>query len=231
MPTPPYGQAHHDAARQHATPVQVSIRQNGFVPVEMAIAASWNTSTPLSPTRPAQSIHEPPYQGERQAYGTLKLGTMDDPMYAFVFDLTPGPHPRLYFDRNHNGDLTDDDGPLTNQGSGIFATRIHLPMANLIKEMPLPETFTLWFFTNDRLWSSGAVAHYSRTQWRGTVTLEGHTYTAYLADTGDNDADFTNDGMAIDLDENGKIDRQSEVFRPHWVARIHNTDYVFTITW
>jgi hypothetical protein len=137
----------------------------------------------------------------------------------------------LYFDRNHNGDLTDDGGPLTNQGSGIFATRIYLPFAHLIKEMPFSEDFTLWFFTNDHLWSSGAVAHYSRTQWQGTVNLEGRPYTAYIADTGNNDADFTNDGIAIDVDRNGKIDRHSEVFRPHRVAHIHNKDYVFVITW
>jgi hypothetical protein len=230
-PSPLYGKAYHEDAMKHATPVQVSLRQNGFVPVGMTVAASWNTPTLLSPVPPPRIIKEPAYQGSSQRYGVLKLGTMANALYDFVFDLIAGPHPVLYFDANQNGDLTDDGKPLINQGTGIFATRIDLPWQRLIKEVTFPGQFQLWFFTNDALWKQGSVAHYSRTQLKGTVHVAGKTYLAYIADARDNDADFTNDGIAIDVNGDGEIDRDREVFPPQQVAHIHGKDYVFRITW
>jgi hypothetical protein len=207
------------------------MRQSGFTPVVMKVAASWNTSTPLSPTAPSRIFKEPRYQGSSQRYGTLRLGTQTNPLYDFVFDLIPAPHPLVYFDANQNGDLTDDGKPLTNQGSGIFASTIHLPFRHLVRDAPFADDFSLWFFTNDSLWPRGAVAHYSRTQLKGTVAVEGHTYVAYIADAGENDADLTNDGISVDINGDGKIDRQQEFFPPGQVAYIHGKEYIFVITW
>jgi hypothetical protein len=231
LPSPPYGAAYHEQAMSWAQPVPVSLRQQGFVPVDMHVPYSWNTSTPLSPT-PSPGIKKTPaYQGSGQWYGMLKLGTRANPFYHFVFDLVTGPHPVVYFDANQNGDLTDDGAPLTNQGSGIFATRITLPWRRLSAEAPFPGQYQLWFFTNDTLWQRSAVAHYSRTQLRGTVSLAGKTYLAQIADARDNDADLTNDGIYLDINGNGKIDRDGEFFPPQQVARIDGQDYVFVITW
>jgi hypothetical protein len=230
-PSPLYGKAYHAEAMKHATPVQVSIRRDGFTPVEMKVAASWKTLTPLSPTTPAGIRQEPVYRGGSQRYGTLWLGTTENNRYDFVFDLVPGAHPLVYFDANQNGDLSDDGSLLTNQGSGIFATTIALPFRRLVKEVSFPGAYALWFFTNDSLWQRSAVAHYSRTQLKGTVHLAGKAYVAYIADTGDNDANLTNDGLSIDLNGDGAIDRQQEYFPPDQVAHIHGQDYVFVITW
>jgi hypothetical protein len=229
--SPPYGKAYHADAIQRATPVRVAIRQSGFTPVVMKVAVSWNTSTPLSPTAPSSIHQEPAYQGSSQRYGTLRLGTQKDSLYDFVFDLISGPHPVVYFDANQNGNLTDDGKPLTNQGSGIFATTIHLPFRRLVRDAPFPGDFTLWFFTNDAMWPRGAVAHYSRTQLKGTVYVDGHAYVAYIADAGENDTDLTNDGISVDVNSDGEINRQQEFFPPGQVAYIHGKEYVFVITW
>jgi hypothetical protein len=231
MPSPPYGQAYHDLALKDAEPVHVSIREGGFSPIEMRIAARWNVSTPLTAEAPEVIRREPPYHGSRQMYGLLTLGTTANNAYAFAMDLIDGPHPVLYFDVNRNGDLTDDGGPLTNQGSGIFATTIRIPFHRVLKEAHFPGHFVLWFFTNESLWRRGAVAHYSRTQLQGTVRIAGASYVAYLADTDGNDADFTNDGIAVDLNGDGKIDSTTERFLPHQVARIRDQNYAFRITW
>jgi hypothetical protein len=197
----------------------------------MQVAARWKTSTPLSPTPPAGIRQEPVYRGSRQRYGTLRLGTRENNLYHFVFDFVSGPQPIVYVDMNQNGDLTDDGQPLTNQGSGIFATTIALPFRRLVKEVAFPGDYAVWFFTNDSLWQRSAVAHYSRTQLKGAVHIAGKTYVAYIADTGDNDADLTNDGLSVDLNGDGNIDRQQEYFPPDQVAHIHGQNYVFVVTW
>jgi hypothetical protein len=230
-PVPAYGKAYHEEAMKHATPVEVSIRRDGFTPVEMKVAARWNTPTPLSPTPPARITKHPVYQGSSQRYGTLRLGTRENTLYDFVFDLISGPHPIVYFDANQNGDLSDDGKPLTNQGSGIFASVITLPFRRLVGEVSFPGDYILWFFTNDSLWQRHAIAHYSRTQLKGTVQIAGKAYVAYIADAGNNDADLTNDGLSVDLNGNGAIDRHEEYFPPDKVAHIHGQDYAFVITW
>jgi hypothetical protein len=230
-PAPMYGKAYHEDAMKHATPVKVSIRQDGFTPVEMKVTVSWNTSTPLSSTPPARITTHPVYQGSSQRYGTLRLGTGENTLYDFVFDLISGPHPIVYFDANQNGNLSDDGKPLTNQGSGIFATVITLPFRRLIREVSFPGPYTLWFFTNDSLWKRYAIAHYSRTQLKGTVHIACKAYVAYIADAGNNDADLTNDGVSVDVNGDGHIDRQQEYFPPDKVAHIHGQDYAFVISW
>ena len=81
-------------------------------------------------------------------------------------------------------------------------------------------------FTNQAL-----ITYDSRTQLKGTVTITGQTYTAYIADGVNNDADFTNDAMHIDLDGDGTIDLQTASFLPGSIARIHNKPYIFAVTW
>jgi hypothetical protein len=144
MPSSPvYGQAYHEEAMKHATPVRVAIGQDGFTPVTMKVPASWNSRTQLSPTPPPRITREPVYRGSSQYYGTLQLGTRPNNLYDFVFDLIAAPNPVVYFDANQNGDLSDDGPPRTNQGSGIFAATIHLPFRRLVQEVAFPGDFNV----------------------------------------------------------------------------------------
>jgi hypothetical protein len=130
-----------------------------------------------------------------------------------------------------NDNLADDGAPLTNQGTGFFATTLRLPLTRLVPHGRLPGTYEAWVFTNQALWQQGLMTYYSRTQLKGPVTIAGQTYTAYIADGLNNDADFTNDAIHIDLDGNGTIDPQTESFLPGSIAHIHNQPYIFEITW
>jgi len=72
--------------------------------------------------------------------------------------------------------------------------------------------------------------YYSMTQLQGDLLLKGKRYTAYLADNGPVDGDYRNDGISIDLNGDGKIDRKSELFPLGKPALINGEMYSFRIT-
>ncbi len=214
-------------------PIRVEVRlSESFTVGDRFIGASWTPFTnPTSETRPPEISAEPDYRGAVQRYGRLRLGTGPDPDYHFVFDVPDAPHPVVYFDRNKNGDLTDDGPPLTNEGTGIFAARIDLPFKRLIRETDFEASYTLWFFVNDSAWKRGFANHYARTHLEGDVTLNGERLRAYILETGLHDADFTNDGISFDLDGNGKIDRRTEHVKPGDIFRYKGRFYQFEVRW
>ncbi len=228
---PAYGRTYHREALKRAVPIRVSIRENKFKPVDMMMPASWNEATPVSGEKPEDIVREPDYQGVGRRYGCLNLGTSENNRYCFAFDLIRGPNPVLYFDFNQNGDLSDDGPPLVNQGTGIFATMISIPMQRMMPQSRYAGDFLMWFFTNESLWERSHVGHYSRTQLQGFVDIEGRRLMAWIADGRNNDADFTNDGIYVDLDDNGKIDDKTERFPPDEVALIFDKEYRFIVSW
>jgi len=82
---------------------------------------------PLTTTRPAGIVKEPAYRGTPY-YGTIRLGNGPRAETRFVADRTPDDRRydnRLYFDRNHNGDFTDDgDGSMQNVGKNLPGARV-----------------------------------------------------------------------------------------------------------
>ncbi|MSU24356.1 MAG: TlpA family protein disulfide reductase [Opitutus sp.] len=82
---------------------------------------------PLSTTRPAGVVKEPAYKGTPH-YGTIRLGNGPRAETRFVMDRAPDDRRydnRLYFDRNHNGDFTDDgDGEMQNVGKNLPGARV-----------------------------------------------------------------------------------------------------------
>ena len=210
--------------------IGVSISKD-FVPVGRTVAAvSGRSSESLSNLKPEAIVKEPEYRGKSRKYGKLLLGTRKEKTYYYAFDID-SPHPVLYFDMNQNGDLSDDGPPLKNQGSGLFATTIKLPMNRLIKELDRREDFNIWLFTNKALWPKGYIRHYSRTQMKGTVRIDARSCLAYIAEREINDADFTNDSIYIDLNDNGKIEYRSEFIGHRSVALIGGKQYWFDINW
>jgi len=99
----------------------------------------------------------------------------------------------------------------------------------VIDQLDTDADFRIWFFTSDRSWEKGYASHYSRTALKGTVSIGGRTYAAYIAEIRLNDGDFTNDGICIDLNENGKIERSTEHVRSHQILHIDGTPYRFDI--
>lgn len=202
----------------------IALSGDGFQPVNFEVRASSSPlNLPLSRSRPESVGAEPRYAGAQQWYGTLKLGSPRR-NFTLVLDLTPEQRIQMWFDANANGDLTDDPGPLTNQGSGHggpggFATLLRVPWETLAAQAKFRGDFEIWFYSNKSGWEQGnRASHYSRTQLRGEAIVNGRRYLAWVADRDYNDADLTNDGLLVDLNANGKADRDE------WFADLHTDD-------
>jgi len=200
-----------------------------FGPVTMEIAAKSGRQSKLTEKPPKEIIKKPDFKGTRQRYGKLTLGTQPDKTYCFVLDIQTDGSPVLYFDKNRNGNLADDGPPLKNKGSGVFATTVSIPIRRLIKEYDRKANFNIWIYTKN--WPEPTFHHYSRTQMKGRVYLNGKTYLAYIAERDLNDADFTNDGLYLDIDQNDKIDSQTEWIGPGEKIVIDGKAYRFDVQW
>jgi hypothetical protein len=212
--------------------VSISVVDDGFKPGPFLVGLyTGDAVASLSEEKPAALEEEPAYQGDTQLYGCFQLGTAEPRSYYFCLDVLSESDVKLYFDVNHNGNLFDDDGPVENQGTGLFAATIGIPFNQLVPEVPFTTDFKLWVFTNDSLWPRKRVMRYSRTSLEGPVSLGAEEYTAYLIDHGGNDADLTNDGVCIDLDRDRRIDPRIECFPSDEVVEIRNQEYVFHICW
>ncbi|MES9962557.1 MAG: hypothetical protein ABW116_03370 [Candidatus Sedimenticola sp. 20ELBAFRAG] len=164
----------------------------------------------------------PDFTGPSQKYGVITLGVGQQ--YRFVLDTVPSGY-RLYLDRNRNGDLTDDGPPVENQGKGRFAATLSLPMDRVTGVSQLQGEYQLWVFANNNSWRQNTLGYYSRTQLQGRLRLGGHLFTAYLADNLVLDGDYRNDGISIDLDGDGKIDREREYLPPDEMLTLGGRDY------
>ncbi len=212
-------------------PINVSISKNGFYPVRMTLAAYAYKGFPFYKTRPAEIKVEPDYQGAFQKYGVLFLGTRKNNRFPLVFDVQEDKTIQLYFDSNQNGNLKDDGGPLKNMGNGLFGTLIQVPLRQLLKDVSFEGNYYAWVYINQELWEKKGYNFYSHTQLKGRVWIEGREYIAFLVDTRNNDADFTNDGISIDVDSNGQIDPDGEYFMPQDLLQLDGNKYEFKVTW
>ncbi len=210
-----------------ARPTQLNVSIGlGFRPAGFRIGAVSRSIT-LSDL-PGKNIHRlPRFDAPKQRYGVIRLANGRE--HGFALEMAASGY-RLFFDHNRNGDLRDDGEPLLNQGKGLFASKILLPLAQVSGIPELQGDYTLWLFTNPGNWKRHKMLFYSMTQLQGELLLKGKRYTAYLADNGPVDGDYRNDGISIDLNGDGKIDRRSERFPPGKTALINGQAYSFRIT-
>jgi hypothetical protein len=164
----------------------------------------------------------------------LQLGTRENKTYHMVYDVLDGNIVGLYFDRNQNRNLADDNGPLEIRGRRPMAAEIVIPIDQLIPDLQKTGDFHIVLLTNEQLWKVERASHYSRTQLKGRIDIAGNSYLAYLGERGVmglNDADFTNDGIYIDLNSDGKIQSEEEYVSNQWTVRGNNKEYSFDIQW
>ena len=175
-------------------------------------------------------VQVPLFEAGRQLYGILSLGTFPDRTYRFALDLIRNGDPVMYFDFNANGDLGDDGPPIPHAGEGRFSAEIGIPFERLVREVRLPGELKIWMYSNEMLWPTRHLAHYSVTAMKGAVVLDGRRYLAYVAETKVNDADFTNDGIRVDANRNGRIERE-EFVAPGKTIEIDGRRYAFDVSW
>lgn len=210
-----------------AKPVQLDISIGmGFRPAGFRIGAV-SRSISLSPQPGKRMRRLPRFTAPQQRYGVIRLARGQE--YGFALDLAASGY-RMFLDRNRNGDLRDDGEPMLNQGKGLFAGKLILPLAQITGIPRLKGDYQLWVFTNPDSWNKGKILYYSMTQLQGELLLKGQRYTVYLADNGPVDGDYRNDGINIDLNGDGKINRGLELFPPGKPVRINGEAYSFRIT-
>ncbi len=211
-------------------PLLIDVRPETFTPVNFRIAARHPPfSTSVTDRKPDIIRREPVYGGTQRFYGVLGLGRNREQRFGFAVDMH-GPREILgvYFDRNADGDLRND-GVLRNQGTGRFAAVLKIPWRRIVPDCPYRRDFAFWFYTNEAGWQRGRFfSHYSRTQLKGSLLLGGKTFPAYLAEVGYNDGILINDGIYVDVNRDGKMDREE-----HFMEEITAGDYHrrFIVTW
>ena len=234
-PSPSYGddaRASSPGITPRTSSTTDNVRLRDFELVQSVTGGIWIPRTDsVHNLHPREITKEPAYKGTSQRYGYLKLGTRKNNVFRFVFDLVRGPHPILYFDTNQNGDLTDDGGPITNQGSGVFAAQVSIPFNQIADVKDITGDFLFWIYTTESQWDHGFVSHYSLSRFRSHLVLGGGSHLAYVMDTAKNDGDFTNDGIFVDANGDGKIQEASEWFRPGQPVVIQGKEYSVDITW
>ncbi|MDP1854134.1 MAG: hypothetical protein Q8L26_08060 [Candidatus Omnitrophota bacterium] len=187
----------------HKTEVVVDIKT--FTPVYFAWPASHEgVSNILVTDKPYFIKNEPIYYGNRQVYGCMNLGNYEYNQYCFAIDIATPENTVMYFDFNQNYNLTDDGGPLINQGafkknSLGFAATLSIPWQQVMAYSPFEGAFDIWFYANEDAGALRTFSHYSRTQLEGYIPIGKKFYHAYIADNDINDADLTNDGISIEV--------------------------------
>lgn len=112
--------------------------------------------------------------------------------------------PKLYFDENRNGDLTDDRPPAIGEGSQLLPN--HYSIHLLYEEEKVVAPYRLWMFGSNM----GGVRFYPKCHWHGTLTVKGTPYKIVAFD-GNSDGDYSNDPVVIDVNKNDKADDEEKL--------------------
>lgn len=199
---------------------------------EKAKLGYYPVQVPLSSDKPAGITKEPTYRA-KPLYGVVQVGNGPNSRYCMALDEPADAPYKIYFDKNRNGDLTDDgDGAWATKREG---TRPMYGVQNYIVRAswgtPSQETtsgdYGLAFYRFVTTPAQKYLLSYRQAARTGTVTVNGKSHKAMLVD---NDADALyskplNDGgmpigggtaarpiwLAVDMNDDGKYD-QPELF-------------------
>ena len=207
-------------AKPEINDIEVSIGK-GFSPVHFKMAAMTHRLA-LSSQPPAMVKRLPQFRGKQQRYGMLVF--QQSIAYPLALDAHLDGY-RLYVDLNRNGDMSDDGEPLENSGAGVFASTLILPLEVVSQNRALLGDYELWLFTGNKERPPASLSYYARTQLQGKVQLPYGTFEAYVADNRIVDGDFTNDGISVDFNRNGKIELRKEFISPNRVMEINGYQF------
>lgn len=134
----------------------------------------------------------PPESGSKRHYDEFTLAGQ-----AHLVITEESSPPRLYFDENRNGDLTDDRPPAEGEKPGLIPN--HYSIHILYPEEKVVAPYRLWLFGSNM----GGVRFYPACHWQGTVTVKGVPYPVVAFD-GNSDGDYSNDPVVVDVNRDGK---------------------------
>lgn len=145
---------------------------------------------------------EPDYLGQ-VGYGCIGLGAAGDRLFLLALDRPAGKPWRLYFDGDNDGDLTNDGGPLFNQGTGKFA----YPVEARIKVVGpggslLTVPYRLWLWADAE---AREMRFYAQAHFAGTLAVGSRRYAIAAFEARAHDGLFHEDGLWIDADGDGRF--------------------------
>jgi peroxiredoxin len=186
----------------------------GYFPVPLALVKD----------KPAKITKEPMYKGT-PLYGTIHLGNGPKADTVFAVDMPTEGDYKIYVDKNHNGDLTDDgDGAWSQKPAekrpvyGMNHYTLRASYGTPTKETGSADYgVALYQFPGkDR------VIMYREAAAVGTITVAGKEHKAYLVE---NDADAL---FSKPIDDNGKSVSGGSAMRPVWLLIDLKDDGKFT---
>jgi len=107
--------------------------------------------------------------------------------------------PRMYFDENRNGDLTDDRPAAIGEGPALIPN--HYSIQVLYDEEKVVVPYRLWMFGSNM----GGVRFYPKCHWHGTLSVNDKPYKIVAFD-GNSDGDYSNDPVVVDVNGNDKAE-------------------------
>lgn len=188
--------------------------ESGF---PMGLAAGQSPAAGLS-EKPLEVLQaEPKYESAAVLYGYLPLGDGPDRRVTFVVDAVDRTSPQVWFDRNNNEDLTDDGGPILNQGTGAFAARVGVTVSGSARgpsETTRPYHVWMWLLT-----PSGTVAgpsafrplFYAVGHYAGRLTVAGESFDVIAFERRNYDAVFEDGDVCLDLDHDKTCSDPDEI--------------------
>lgn len=112
--------------------------------------------------------------------------------------------PKIYFDENRNGDLTDDRPAFIGEGSSLIPN--HYSIQVLYDDEKVVTPYRLWLFGSNR----GGVRFYPKCHWHGTLNVNGKPYRVVAFDS-NADGDYSNDPVVIDVNGDDKAEETEKL--------------------
>lgn len=173
------------------TPIELEYVPDGF-PHGLAVSQGFALHLFDTPGSDQKFGKLPPESGSKRHFDELHLAG-----HGHLVVTEEGPPLRMHFDENRNGDMTDDRGVFVAEKEGFLPNNLSIQIRYEQEKVVAP--YRMWLFGSNM----GGVRFYPVCHWRGTLGVDGQSYTIVAFDA-NADGDYGNDPLVIDLDNDGK---------------------------
>lgn len=181
------------AIATRGTPIELTPSPEGF-PLGLAVSQGFALQLFDTPDQNQGFKIFPPEAGYKRHYDQFTIAGK-----AHLVITEESNPPRLYFDENRNGNLTDDRPPAEGEAAALLPNHYSIQIQYAEEKVVAP--YRLWLFGSNM----GGVRFYPACHWHGEVTINGKSYKIVAFD-GNADGDYANDPVVIDANDNGKAD-------------------------